>query len=151
LGAVTAVRRDDVDVEDPARAREPLDGLLVLAIDNELRVVEGMRALLQKWGCRVAAAAGMADAPAAVAAFRAAPEVIIADYHLDDGDGVAAIGALRARFGAGIPAILATADRSPEVREAALRDRISILYKPLKPAQLRALLMRCKTMRLAAE
>jgi Na+/proline symporter/signal transduction histidine kinase len=132
-------------------AREPLSDLFVLAIDNEPRVVEGMRALLEKWGCRVAAAAGMAEAQAAMRTFGAAPDVIIADYHLDDGDGVAAIEALRALFGADIPAILATADRSPEVREAALGARVSMLHKPLKPAQLRALLMRCKTMRLAAE
>jgi Na+/proline symporter/signal transduction histidine kinase len=137
--------------QDLSRAREPLNDLLVLAIDNEPRVLEGMRALLQKWNCRVLSAAGLSDAQAAVAAFRAAPDVIIADYHLDDGDGVAAISALRARFGAAIPAILATADRSPEVREVALRAQISILHKPLKPAQLRALLMRCKTMQVAAE
>ncbi len=84
-------------------------------------------------------------------AFGAPPDVIIADYHLDEGDGIEAIGSLRAAFGADIPAILATADRSAEVRETALRARISVLHKPLKPAQLRALLMRCKTMRLAAE
>jgi Na+/proline symporter/signal transduction histidine kinase/CheY-like chemotaxis protein len=151
LAAAAGVGREQVVAEDLSRAREPLNGLLVLAIDNEPRVVEGMRALLQKWGCRVATAAGMPDAPAAVAAFRDAPDVIIADYHLDEGDGIAAIGALRAVFGAAIPAILATADRSPEVREAALGAQISILHKPLKPAQLRALLMRCKTMRAAAE
>jgi Na+/proline symporter/signal transduction histidine kinase len=136
--------------ENFARAGEPLDGLFVLAIDNEPRVLEGMRVLLQKWGCVVATAAGLADAPAALGAGRA-PEVIIADYHLDEGDGIAAIAALRAAFGAEIPAILATADRSAEAREAALGAEIAILHKPLKPAQLRALLMRCKTMRLAAE
>jgi CheY-like chemotaxis protein len=93
----------------------------------------------------------MTEALAAMRTFGAAPDVIIADYHLDDGDGIAAIESMRGAFGASIPAILATADRSPEVREAALAAQISILYKPLKPAQLRALLMRCKTMRLAAE
>ena len=137
--------------QDFARAREPLNDLVVLAIDNEPRVAEGIRALLSKWGCLVATAAGMKDASAAMRAFGAPPDVIIADYHLDDGDGIEAIGALRAAFGADIPAILATADRSPEAREAAQRARIAVLHKPLKPAQLRALLMRCKTMRLAAE
>jgi CheY-like chemotaxis protein len=151
LGVTAGAGQGPAAAQDLSRAREPLNDLLVLAIDNEPRVLEGMRALLQKWGCRVAAAAGLSDAPAAIGAFRAAPDVIIADYHLDDGDGVAAIGALRARFGAAVPAILATADRSPEVREAALRAQISILHKPLKPAQLRALLMRCKTMQVAAE
>jgi Na+/proline symporter/signal transduction histidine kinase len=140
-----------VGAENSAGAVEPLNDLLVLAIDNEPRVLEGMRALLEKWGCVVATAAGLADSPSAMRAFSAAPDVIIADYHLDDGDGLAAIGALRAAFGADIPAILATADRSVEVREAALREQIAILHKPVKPAQLRALLMRCKTMRLAAE
>jgi CheY-like chemotaxis protein len=77
--------------------------------------------------------------------------VIIADYHLDDGDGLAAIAAVRAACDAAIPAILATADRSAEVREAALKQQIAMLHKPIKPAQLRALLMRCKTMRMAAE
>ena len=50
-----------------------------------------------------------------------APDVIIADYHLDLGDGVAAIRALRERFGRSTPAILATADRSLEVRDEAER------------------------------
>jgi CheY-like chemotaxis protein len=151
LGAPAAARPAQTGAQDIARAREPLSDLLVLAIDNEPRVLEGMRALLEKWGCRVATAAGMAEAQVAMRAFGAAPDVIIADYHLDDGDGVMAVEALRAVFGADIPAILATADRGPEAREAALRARISMLHKPLKPAQLRALLMRCKTMRLAAE
>ena len=111
--------------QDFARAREPLNDLVVLAVDNEPRVAEGIRALLSQWGCLVATAAGMKDAPAAMRAFGAPPDVIIADYHLDDGDGVEAIGALRAVFGADVPAILATADRSPEVRDAAQRARIA--------------------------
>jgi Na+/proline symporter/signal transduction histidine kinase len=151
LGALAPAAFGEAAGKDFARAREPLNDLIVLAIDNEPRVADGMRSLLQKWGCIVATANGMADAPAAMGAIGAPPDVIIADYHLDEGDGLRAIGALRAAFGADIPAVLATADRSPEVREAARSAQIAILYKPLKPAQLRALLMRCKTMRLAAE
>ena len=62
----------------------------------------------------VATAHGLEEARSALDAF-GDPDVIIADYHLDSGDGVAAIRALRERFGRAIPAILATADRSPEV------------------------------------
>ncbi|MGD0722560.1 MAG: NahK/ErcS family hybrid sensor histidine kinase/response regulator [Roseiarcus sp.] len=151
LGARGGAPMTAAVADERLRAGEPLNGLVVLAIDNEPRVVEGMRALLGKWGCRVVAAAGAANAADAMRALGAAPDVIIADYHLDDGDGVAAIGAMRAAFGAEIPAILATADRSAEVREAAQRAEASILHKPLRPAQLRALLMRCRTMRAAAE
>jgi hypothetical protein len=58
---------------------------------------------------------------------------------------------LRERFGRRIPAILATADRSPEVRDAAAREDVPVMNKPLKPAPLRAQLTRYGAMREAAE
>ena len=76
-----------------------------------------------------------------------APDVVIADYHLDDGDGIAAILALRADFGCSIAAILATADRSPEVRGRAHREDVVLLNKPVKPGPLRALLTRFSALR----
>jgi CheY-like chemotaxis protein len=81
----------------------------------------------------------------------AAPDVIIADYHLDSGDGVSAIRAVRERFGHGAAAILATVDRSPEVRDRAEREDVMVMNKPLKPAPLRAQLTRYSAMREAAE
>src|SRR5271165_3294183 len=129
---------------------EPLTGLKVLAIDNEPRVLEGMRLLMSRWGCVVATARGLAEAGEALAGF-GAPDVVIADYHLDQGDGIEAIRTLRADLGRHLPAILATADRSPEVAELAARDDIVILNKPLKPAPLRAQLTRYGAMREAAE
>jgi CheY-like chemotaxis protein/anti-sigma regulatory factor (Ser/Thr protein kinase) len=135
---------------EPVAAGEPLDGLKVLAIDNEPRALEGLGALLSRWGCLVATAHGLEEAIGAVEEF-GAPDVIIADYHLDSGDGVAAIRALRERFGRDIAAILATADRSPEVRDAAAREDAVVVNKPLKPAPLRAQLTRYSAMREAAE
>src|SRR5271166_5830150 len=129
---------------------EPLSGLKVLAVDNEPRVLKGMQALLNRWGCAVATASGLNEARAALAKF-GAPDVIVADYHLDEGDGIEAILALRRDFGRDIPAILATADRGPEARDAAARADVVILHKPIKPAPLRALLARCCAMREAAE
>ena len=131
-------------------AGEPLTGLKVLAIDNEPRVLEGMRVLLGRWGCVVATANGLVEAREKLAAF-GAPDVIIADYHLDRGDGVAAIRALRQDLGRAVPAIRATADRSPEVRESAAREDVIIMHKPLKPAPLRAQLTRYGAIREAAE
>ena len=81
----------------------------------------------------------------------APPEVIIADYHLDLGDGVGAIRSLRERLGRSTSAILATADRSLEVRDEAARADVIVMYKPLKPAPLRAQLTRCSAMREAVE
>src|SRR5271170_3997015 len=150
LGRAAPKRRTAPGAPEPIAAGEPLDGLKVLAIDNEPRVLEGMRTLLSRWGCVVATAEGLAEATAALIEF-GPPDVIIADYHLDSGDGVAAIRALREQFGRRIPAILATADRSPEVRDAAAREGAAVMNKPLKPAPLRAQLTRYSALREAAE
>lgn len=135
----------------PRAGREPLDGLRVLAIDNEPRALDGLRALLGQWGCRVATAHGRAEAMEALVRMDGPPDAIIADYHLDADDGVSVIAALRAQLRACTPAILATADRGAEARDAALAADIAILHKPLKPAPLRALLARGLATRMAAE
>ncbi len=150
LGRAALKLRAEPGAPGPAAAGEPLDGLKILAIDNEPRVLEGLRALLQRWGCLVATAPGLAEAEAALDAF-GAPDVIIADYHLDLGDGVAAIWAVRDRFGRNIAAMLVTADRSPEARDKAAREDVVVMNKPLKPAPLRAQLTRYSAMREAAE
>jgi CheY-like chemotaxis protein len=56
---------------------------------------------------------------------------------------------LRARYG-DLPAILITADRSPEVRDQARTAGIHLLHKPVKPASLRALMSRWRAQRIAA-
>lgn len=126
-----------------------LAGLRLLVIDNEPAILDGMRGLLTGWGCTVAIAPGLDEALAQLG--EAAPDVLIADYHLDRGDGLTAISALRERAGGTIPAILLTADRSPEVRDAATALDVHLLNKPLKPGALRALLAQWRATRLAAE
>jgi Na+/proline symporter/signal transduction histidine kinase/CheY-like chemotaxis protein len=148
LGVEGPALAAQADGAEPIAKNEPLEGLRVLAIDNEPRVLDGMRALLRKWGCRVTTADDLA---AALANLEFKPDVIIADYHLDEGDGLAAIATLRERLGYLAPAILATADRSPEVRDAAAAAEVALLNKPLKPAPLRAQLSRCLALRAAAE
>ena len=150
LGQAPLKPRAAPGAPEPVAAGEPLDGLKVMAIDNEPRVLEGLRVLLTRWGCLVATAHGLEEAIVALDAF-GAPDVIIADYHLDSGDGVAAIRSLRERFGRSTPAILATADRSPGARDEAARADVLVMYKPLKPAPLRAQLTRYAALREAAE
>ncbi len=135
--------------ETPRAPATPLAGLTVLAIDNEPAILDGMRALLGGWGCRVLTAGSAAEAVAAVAS-EGAPQVIVADFHLDEGDGLQAIAALSALIGP-TPAVLLTADRSRAVRDAASAQGVHVLNKPLKPAALRALLAQWRAVRIAAE
>ena len=116
------------------------NGLRVLAIDNDPAILDGMNTLLSGWGCAVQVASNGEEAEKCASDPDHRPAVIIADYHLDEGDGLAVIGALRSLLGSDIPAILLTADRSLAVRDAAVGAGITVLHKPLKPAALRALL-----------
>jgi CheY-like chemotaxis protein/anti-sigma regulatory factor (Ser/Thr protein kinase) len=128
-----------------------LAGMTVACIDNELQILDGMDALLSGWGCKVLKAADLDAAAAALARSAEPVSGLLVDYHLDTGTGVEAIVALRARFGANLPAVLITADRSLSVREEARQQNIPIINKPMKPAALRALLTQWRMQRAAAE
>ncbi len=136
-------------LEAPRAPLAPLTGLRVLALDNEPAIQEGMRTLLSGWGCEVATAGDLPGALAALA--QARPEAILADYHLDDGNGLDAIAALRESAGFAVPAVLLTADRTLAVRDAAAALGVHMLGKPVKPAALRALLVQWRASRIAAE
>lgn len=125
-----------------------LEGLRVLCIDNDPRILDGMRRLLEGWGCTVLTATGSVTLPDLS---HTQPNIILADYHLDNEVGLDVIAALRARYGDAIPAILITADRSNEVRAQAEALTAMVLSKPLRPASLRTLLTRCRQMLAAAE
>jgi CheY-like chemotaxis protein len=132
-----------------------LDGMVVLCIDNERAILDGMATLLGGWGCRVLGGPDLAEAMAALAASGLEPDGLLVDYHLDGGNGIAAIMALRAQLGRpdgrDVPAIVITADRSARIREEARAEGAHVLSKPLKPASLRALMMQWRVQRVAAE
>ena len=152
--AIRVPRSNAAPVELPPRDDTRIDpgqlaGTTALCIDNEPSVLDGMETLLQGWGCEVIKAPDLDTALAAVAASPTAPNGLLVDYHLDHGNGIEAIIALRARCG-DLPAILITADRSPAMREQAAAEGSQVLQKPLKPAALRALLAQWRVLRVAA-
>lgn len=127
-----------------------LNGLVILAIDNEAAILDGMELLLTGWGCTVVKAQEAAAALQEVHASKLQPDYVLADYHLDGGNGIEAITSLRWRLGP-LPAVLITADRTRKVRDAARAADIAVLHKPIKPAALRALLAQRRLARPAAE
>ena len=127
----------------------PLAGLKILVIDNEPAILDAMNNLLSGWGCIIHTASGIKAAEAFHTDLYNDIDVIIADYHLDDGTGIDAIAHLRRQSDRMIPAILATADRSEPVRIAAAAADVTLVHKPLKPAGLRALLSQWRATRFA--
>ncbi|MBR1283577.1 hybrid sensor histidine kinase/response regulator [Bradyrhizobium sp. AUGA SZCCT0177] len=131
-------------------SKTPMSGALIVCIENDPAILDGMKTLLTAWDAEVIAVADPEAAIAAIETSGGSVTGLLVDYHLDRGNGVAAIREIRRRFGENIPAILITADRSPNVRAAAREENIAVLNKPVKPASLRALLGQWRAQQLVA-
>jgi len=112
----------------------------VLVVDNDAAVAAAMRALLEGWQCDVLVARDLASALAACA--QQSPDLLVLDYHLDNG--VTGL-ALRAQLGASLahlPCIVVSADHGEGVRHAVAAAGVHLLHKPLKPLALKSLMAR---------
>ena len=128
----------------PLRPRtfEDIAGLRVLVIEDDQLVREALVSLLTSWRVEVAVADGMAMALALLKS-AAAPDVIMADYRLRDGEnGIEVIHQLRALAGQPIPACLISGDTDATLMQAAAVASLTLLQKPVRPAKLRSLLRR---------
>ena len=128
----------------PLRPRnfEDIAGLRVLVIEDDQLVREALVSLLDSWRVEVAVAEGLAMALALLKS-GVAPEVIVADYRLRDGEnGIEVIHQLRAAAGQPIPACLISGDTDATLMQAAAVASLTLLQKPVRPAKLRSLLRR---------
>jgi signal transduction histidine kinase/DNA-binding NarL/FixJ family response regulator len=124
----------------PAELSGDFTSRLILIIDDDTHVRDGMTALLNNWGAQVVACANPVELATALDG-RGLPDMIICDYHLADGSrGADIIAALRKRFGRHIPAVVLTGTSSLErLAEAQVHD-YHLLLKPVPPSKLRALI-----------
>lgn len=130
-------------VIQPEKLRDPVRGKLVVVIDDDALVLDGMQGLLEGWGCHVVTAESQSDALAKLSGQSKRPDLIISDYRLAHGRiGFELIEQLHEAFGADIPAILISGDTAPErLREASTRG-YQLLHKPVGPMTLRTMLNR---------
>lgn len=130
---------DFVFVENWARAND-LTGRRILLVENDPEVMEATRWLLAQWGADVVTAPDLATVRARLAD-GATPDVIVADYHLDcEESGLQAITLARRITQKEIPSVIVTADQGMEAIQHARAAGCELMRKPVKPAQLRAVL-----------
>ncbi|CAN7686710.1 hybrid sensor histidine kinase/response regulator [Variovorax sp. LjRoot84] len=107
----------------------------VLVIDDDESVRTGMRQLLGAWGCACDVADSIEEAQALARAHP--PGLVISDYRLRElRTGAEAIAALRAEFGAELPALLITGDTAPQRLREARATGVPLLHKPVLPSEL---------------
>lgn len=144
----------DLDRADPALVLEErrevesfdleyggLEGARILLIENDPSSAEAMGVLLEKWGCQVIPATSATEALERLAMLGEVPDTIVADLHLEHHEsGLAAVQEIRRHTKIDIPAVIVTADYSEKAAKEASRQGLEVLKKPVKPAEMRALL-----------
>jgi signal transduction histidine kinase/CheY-like chemotaxis protein len=129
-----------IHADSTSHARvDQASGKLIVVIDDDALVLDGMRGLLKSWGCGVVTANSADAALAALADHARCPDLIISDYRLTGGKtGFQVIAQLRTAFGVPIPAFLISGDTAPERLREASASGYHLLHKPVLPITLRA-------------
>ena len=125
----------------PAPAENGLLDRIVMVIENDEDALFGTTRWLESCGAVALPASSSLEALKFVEQAGLPPDIILADYQLDDGEtGIDAIARVRTASRSSVPAILVTANRSEEVRAAGARDDVSVVTKPVKIARLRRMI-----------
>ncbi|OUS38972.1 hybrid sensor histidine kinase/response regulator [Rhodobacterales bacterium 56_14_T64] len=124
-----------------ARSQTALPPAIVLLIENDAGLRSALTVTLETWGLDVFACATESEAMSLLQEVDIAPDMVIADYQLDDDLlGSDAITHLRQRHGP-LPACLITANRDPEVVAQCKDIGADLLHKPIDPTDLRIVLL----------
>lgn len=132
-------------VPQPAKAELPADqaslaGMRVVVVENEPIQREGLRLLLEQWGCSTISAEGAEDAVAKLSPGKR-PNLVLSDFRLRGSEtGIAAIRRINQAAGGDIPGIILTGDTDPARLQQAHDSGNYLLHKPVDPERLRALM-----------
>jgi signal transduction histidine kinase/CheY-like chemotaxis protein len=139
LPAAQACASEPAPVLAPvAHGGDLLQGRVVMVIDDEASIRDGVCMLLEQWGCVVHAAAD-ADEALALSQRLATLDLVLADLRLPGvHDGIGAVAALRATRSAPLLACLVTGESHAASLQAARDSGLTLLHKPVRAAQLRA-------------
>ncbi|WP_312524668.1 hybrid sensor histidine kinase/response regulator [Paracoccus sp. (in: a-proteobacteria)] len=119
-----------------------LRGRVVLVVENDPNMRRAYELILRdQLGMVPRLAGGTAEALATMG--EEPPDLILADYNLDNGDtGLAAITALREEVNLNVPAVMITAQRAPEITRACNEIGVPLLEKPIRREELQQLMHR---------
>ncbi|KAE9628334.1 hybrid sensor histidine kinase/response regulator [Parasedimentitalea maritima] len=139
---IVSPQKPDSPLPDQVLGPAIMAPAIVLLLENDTGLRKALTATLEDWGLEVFACSSEANALALLHEVDIAPDLVIADYQLNDGLlGSDAIIHLRQQYGR-LPACLITANRAPEVTVLCSGIDVDLLHKPINPAALRIVLQR---------
>jgi two-component system, sensor histidine kinase len=137
-----AQKLDQKKIENIDKA-EPIQSMnkLVLIIDDEESIREGLSQILALWGYTMITAVDIDDAMQQIQLNHQIPDVIISDYRLrENKTGVDAIQTIKTKYGPNIPALLITGDVTEDRLVDMKKSEIQVLFKPVSTMKLRSFL-----------
>jgi PAS domain S-box-containing protein len=109
----------------------------VLIVEDDAPVRTALELLLSLEGYPVRSAGTAAEAVATFRAHGDEIDIVLTDYHLDEGEtGLAVLGQLRELAGRDLPAVVLSGDTSSIVGNLAAIERVRVLRKPVDAARL---------------
>lgn len=115
-------------------------GLGVLVVDDDELACSSLASLLNSWDCQVVGELGMENAAAWLRAQKRLPDLIVCDCQLGGQvNGVELLDAFNRELGPHCTYVLITGDANPAISAEARKRGYPMLYKPVRSAQLRAL------------
>ncbi|GGF59768.1 NahK/ErcS family hybrid sensor histidine kinase/response regulator [Alteromonas lipolytica] len=120
------------------RFNDKLEGARILLIDNDEEICKGMETVLGSWNCNITSVQTLEELQEPEFLTELNPQLIIADYHLDDGDtGFDALEITHQHLNPHPPVIMITANYTNELRQKVREKGYSLLNKPVKPHKMK--------------
>jgi len=137
----SSVARHDGAAASSPHTHADLTGKLIVVIDDESAIVDGMLALLGGWGAEVIGSTHGDDVIDAVHAAGKMPALLIVDHRLGtDESGIEVAQRIRRELDPEIPGILVTGSITPELDKVARAANLEFLLKPVMAEKLRTLI-----------
>jgi len=114
----------------------------VWLIDNDTSICEAMETLLTGWGCNIVTALSLEDLRSQVDFNKDPVDILIADYHLDNGEnGLDAAKVVTSEVPNNLPVLMITANYSKELNQEIRDLDYMLVNKPVKPLKLKTTLI----------
>lgn len=143
LVAAAGRHTEKVEKVDPIeKLIHGLAGTRVLLIEDDMEVSRATQRLLESWGCEVLTGCNLDEVMTLVKTHMSTPpEMIIADNRLPgEAEGAVVATKVQEYFGYTIPTVVVTGDVQEEHIRDISRHGYKLLFKPVQPAKLRALI-----------
>ena len=113
---------------------ETIDGSLIVVIDDDPKICDASKAMLEIHGAEVIIADSGDSAIQKMIFHSRVPDLIMSDYRLVDETGLECVEKIRNEFNDEIPAVIITGDTAPDELNLLKEAGMEVLYKPV-PAE----------------